>query len=227
MVVAAPRRRTLPAALSLVTLTVIAAVAAVIGFAAPAGAHDRLVSSDPADGAALDAVPAAITLTFNDEVLGTGAQVVVTAGGADVAAQPAQVEGTTVVSALPPDAPGGAYHVAWRVVSADGHPIEGTFAFTVATSGASEGGPAAADPPAAADATEQPSDATADPDADASAGSATGPTGGQTEPADAAAGPGDAGSAGGSRAWVWGVVGAAVVATGAASVVGARRRRTR
>jgi methionine-rich copper-binding protein CopC len=113
-------------------LVLAAAGVALVGFAAPASAHDRLVSSDPADGATVVVLPAAVTLEFSDEVMSTGTQVVVTKDGEDVGAAPAQVAGATVTAALPPDLANGDYAVAWRAVSADGHPIEGSFGFAVA-----------------------------------------------------------------------------------------------
>ncbi|WP_425955726.1 copper resistance CopC family protein [Xylanimonas sp. McL0601] len=114
-------------------LTVLAAGLALLGVAAPASAHDRLVSSDPADGSTVAAVPTAITLTFSDEVLDTGAQVVITphGTGGDFS-QPGQVAGKVVSVPAPPQFPNDTYQVAWRVVSADGHPVEGTFTFTLA-----------------------------------------------------------------------------------------------
>ncbi len=116
----------------LLLLTLVAAGLALVGLAAPASAHDRLLSSDPADGATVVALPAAITLEFSDEIVPTGTQVVVTSDGADVGAAPVQVDGATVTAALPPDLANGSYSVAWRAVSADGHPIEGSFAFVLA-----------------------------------------------------------------------------------------------
>ncbi|HEY4152665.1 MAG TPA: copper resistance protein CopC, partial [Pseudolysinimonas sp.] len=47
-----------------VLATLLLAVAAVLGVAAPAAAHAVLVSSDPADGSRLDASPAQVTLHF-------------------------------------------------------------------------------------------------------------------------------------------------------------------
>ena len=38
-----------------------------------------------------------------------------------------------VTQDVKPDAPSGKYTVVWRVVSSDGHPIEGTFTFTAGT----------------------------------------------------------------------------------------------
>jgi len=124
-------------------LAAVAAIALSLGLTAglatltagPAAAHDRLLSSDPADGAQLDTPPAAITLTFSTEPLGIEPQVVVSDSTGTVVAQGAPaIEGSTATFAIDPAVAlgGDTYSVAWRVVSSDGHPIEGTFAFTVA-----------------------------------------------------------------------------------------------
>lgn len=107
-------------------------LAAVLGAPAPALAHDRLVSSDPADGATVATAPAAITLTFSDDVLDVSPVVRVTAQDGTVVVEAApRVEGTTATLDLPNGLPAGTAAVQWRVVSADGHPIEGDFSFTV------------------------------------------------------------------------------------------------
>ncbi|MBN0038900.1 copper resistance protein CopC [Cellulosimicrobium cellulans] len=131
-------RRPLSALLALLataalTLGLTAAVTTLT--AGPASAHDRLLSSDPADGAQLATPPTAITLTFNTEPLPVEPQVVVSdSAGAVVAQGTPTIDGSTATLALDPAVAlgGDTYTVAWRVVSSDGHPIEGTFAFTVA-----------------------------------------------------------------------------------------------
>ncbi|MBD8079609.1 copper resistance CopC family protein [Cellulosimicrobium arenosum] len=131
------RRPVLPAAvvvlLSLVGALALTAFLATLG-ALPAQAHDQIVSTDPADGAELDAPPAAITLTFSTEPLDVQPQVVMTDAAGDVV-----LDGTPTIDGADATLPiedgtltGGAYSVAWRVVSSDGHPIEGTFGFTLA-----------------------------------------------------------------------------------------------
>ncbi|MFD4991029.1 copper resistance protein CopC [Cellulosimicrobium cellulans] len=128
----------LPALLALLaaavlTLGLTAAVTTLT--AAPASAHDRMLSSDPADGAQLATPPTAITLTFNTEPLPVEPQVVVSDSAGTVVTQGAPtIEGSTATLALDPAVAlgGDTYTVSWRVVSSDGHPIEGTFAFTVA-----------------------------------------------------------------------------------------------
>jgi methionine-rich copper-binding protein CopC len=53
-------------------------------------------------------------------------------GGLDVARETG-LDPTTEFRAVPPaDMPVGGYKVEWRGLSADGHPMQGTFGFTVA-----------------------------------------------------------------------------------------------
>ncbi|MCT2085970.1 copper resistance protein CopC [Microbacterium enclense] len=125
----APHRRTLPAVLAAAAL----ALAALLVPAAPAFAHDELVSSDPSADEVLDALPAQITLTYSADVLASdGATViqVTDAAGTSLTDGAPTVSGTAVTQALAGTA-SGAVTVVWRVVSSDGHPIDGTFAFTV------------------------------------------------------------------------------------------------
>lgn len=125
----APHRRTLPAVLAAAAL----ALAALFVPAAPAFAHDELVSSDPSADEVLDALPAQITLTYSADVLASdGATViqVTDAAGTSLTDGAPTVSGTAVTQALAGTA-SGAVTVVWRVVSSDGHPIDGTFAFTV------------------------------------------------------------------------------------------------
>ncbi|GAA3453934.1 copper resistance CopC family protein [Dactylosporangium matsuzakiense] len=129
-----------------------AAVLVVLAPATPAWAHSRLLSSDPADGATVSTPLTAVSLTFNEGVQQQFSTVVVT--GADgqsyVDGTPRVVDRTLsqAVRALP----AGAVTVAWRTVSADGHPVEGRFTFTNATPGAASPAPVAAAGPGAADA---------------------------------------------------------------------------
>lgn len=116
-----------------VVLAVVAAVAGLALVAAPAQAHDRLVASSPSADQAVDVAPADLVLTFSDEPLDLGHSVAVRdASGADLAVGQPVVSGRDVSVALP-EVPAGAYTVVWRVVSGDGHPIEGTYPFTVTT----------------------------------------------------------------------------------------------
>ncbi|MFF1881250.1 copper resistance protein CopC [Pseudarthrobacter sp. NPDC058196] len=123
-------------------LLVLAVAACSVVLAAPAQAHDVLESSDPANGSTMPAVPSQIGLTFDRTPMGIGSVVHVQDGnGTDQADGPVTIVDNNVTQAVKAGAPGGTYTVVWRVVSSDGHPIEGTFTFTA-------GGSATAAPPA-------------------------------------------------------------------------------
>ncbi|KNY07466.1 copper resistance CopC family protein [Microbacterium sp. GCS4] len=116
---------------------VIVAAIAVFAIAAPASAHDQLVSSTPSDGEQLAAAPTSVTMTFSGELLvlddsAAGAVVlVVDESGADWSAGSVTVSGSTVTAELRPDMPVAGYQVRWQVVSEDGHPISGVIPFTI------------------------------------------------------------------------------------------------
>lgn len=137
--------------LTLLLVTVAVAFATLFAPAAPAIAHDELLSTDPADGATLDALPAQLTLTFSGTVsadLG-GNQVMVTDGaGMSLADGDPVVTDNIMTQPLTGDA-SGVVTVAWRIVSADGHPVTGQFAFTVAEAGSASPGPQSTPAPSA------------------------------------------------------------------------------
>lgn len=98
-----------------------------------AQAHSQLVSSDPAAGSEVTALDQ-ITLTFNEDltVLDPATAIEVTGPAGTVELSEAwTIDGATLTQPIAlPDA--GTYQVTWRVVSADGHPIDGTFDFSYA-----------------------------------------------------------------------------------------------
>ncbi len=110
----------------------LAALALVLA-GAPAGAHSDLESSDPQDGATLASAPAAISFVFNEEILPQGNAVTLTDVAADerLPVGPVEVDGDMVSVTWPQSSPAGEFRAAFRVVSADGHPIDGTITFTV------------------------------------------------------------------------------------------------
>ncbi|WP_457947988.1 copper resistance CopC family protein [Pseudarthrobacter sp. alpha12b] len=122
--------------LSLVLGSVIFAAAA-LGLAGPAAAHDAAESTSPAQGAALASPPAEVSVTFSNKPLGIGSSFSVKdAGGTEWADGSVQIVDNVATQKLRSGGPAGAYTVAWRVVSSDSHPIEGTFTFTVAAAAA-------------------------------------------------------------------------------------------
>ncbi|MEV0318329.1 copper resistance CopC family protein [Streptomyces sp. NPDC050658] len=112
---------------------VVPAALAVLALAAPqAAAHTDLDSSSPGTGAALAGPPAKVMLTFSDAMDQKYAKVAVTGpGGASAAEGGPRVTGKTVTLALKSAVPSGRYTVGYRVVSADGHPVSGSYTFTV------------------------------------------------------------------------------------------------
>jgi hypothetical protein len=131
------------AALRLLAATVAACVALLLG-AAPAFAHTRLESSDPADGSSVDTVPESVSLTFNEDIGAEFASMsVVGPDGTNYATGTVTTSGGQVSTAVSPLGPAGVYEIGYRVVSDDGHPVQGKVSFTLTTPGA---GAAAATP---------------------------------------------------------------------------------
>lgn len=115
--------------------------AATLGLAGPAAAHDAAESTSPAQGAAVAAPPAGVSVTFSQKPLGIGASFSVKdASGVEWADGPVEIADNVATQKLKDGGPAGKYTVAWRVVSSDSHPIEGTFSFTAS------GAPAATAP---------------------------------------------------------------------------------
>jgi methionine-rich copper-binding protein CopC len=134
-------------------IVVACALASLAGPAAtPAQAHSGVRSIEPADGSTLTTAPQAVRLTFTENVLAGTAQLRVTGPGGQVATEPV-TQGPRVVGPLPRELTNGAYTVLWRVTSADGHPISGSFGFVLAVAGATSPtpspSPAATSPSAA------------------------------------------------------------------------------
>ena len=104
---------------------------AFMGSAQLASAHADLVSTSPVDGAALDAAPESLVLSFNSLVLDGMAEVAVSdSAGELVTGVVAETAETEVVVSWPRDLPGDTYNVAYRIVSEDGHPVTGSFTFS-------------------------------------------------------------------------------------------------
>jgi hypothetical protein len=145
-----------------VAVTLLAGLALLLG-AAPALAHTRLQSSDPSDGASLDAAPEHVSLTFNEEMTpGFSTITVVGPDGAHYETGEVGAEGGTVSTAVLPLGPAGRYQIGYRVVSADGHPVAGEVAFTLTTPGPATPAPPAAPVASAAPATPAPAAAPAE-----------------------------------------------------------------
>ena len=117
-------------------MSVMAVVALVVMPASGAFAHAGLAFSNPEDGAALEVAPEEVVLTFTEELLSDLVEISVL----DADDNPVVVTelpqtpppGTDVKVPWPADLPPGEYSVAFRVVSADGHPVTGRVTFSYA-----------------------------------------------------------------------------------------------
>ncbi|MDA4894280.1 copper resistance protein CopC [Streptomyces sp. MS2A] len=148
--VRAARRRS---AVRTALVGVAVALAAVLGTALPAAAHDELVDSTPAltdDGspAVLETGPAEIVLTYSADVLqGTAVVAVIDENGDDHVAGPATIVGNIVTAPVADDLAAGSYEARWAVTSSDGHPISGIIPFSVANGAAVSPEPSASAAP--------------------------------------------------------------------------------
>ncbi|WP_171055478.1 copper resistance CopC family protein, partial [Nonomuraea sp. KC401] len=97
--------------------------------AAPAHAHDKLKSSSPAKDAEVSSVEE-IELEYTASVKFPFIVLHDAAGGQITLGEP-ETDGPKVSAAVPEPLAPGSYVIAWRVVSSDGHPIEGEIPFTV------------------------------------------------------------------------------------------------
>jgi copper resistance protein C len=110
----------------------LAAVLTVLTGTQPAAAHAELVSSTPAAGGTVRELPRAVTLTFTEPVR-TPAFVQVTGpSGSDLARGVARARDADLTQPVERSTEAGPYTVAYRVTSADGHPVSGTVRFTLA-----------------------------------------------------------------------------------------------
>ncbi|MBO0827931.1 MAG: copper resistance protein CopC [Streptosporangiales bacterium] len=132
-----------------VAVLTLVATAVVAAFAAPsaASAHDVLVGTAPKARSTVTTPRSTVTLTFGDPVQTSFAEVVVTDSGGDrLSVGKPDVVDDTVTQRIQPFRTTGAYRVSWRIVSADGHPASGTFAFIVGSGAVSTAAPTGSAP---------------------------------------------------------------------------------
>lgn len=121
-------------------------IAVTLLFARSASAHNSLVSSDPAEGSTLASAPSQVTLVFDKSVpLNTLSIEIIDATGvrSDLSGSAHGPSGDKEVVTPLPTLPPGGVTLRWRLVGADGHPITGRVAFSIAA-------PPATAPPATA-----------------------------------------------------------------------------
>ena len=107
--------------------------------ASPAMAHDSIVGTSPSDGDTVAAGAFDVSVTSSEDIMNmpdmAGNEIIVT-GPADSADSQTvslgciKIDGAKASVPVDIDQP-GTYTATWRLVSSDGHPIDGTFSFTV------------------------------------------------------------------------------------------------
>ncbi|MCU1535593.1 MAG: hypothetical protein JWR53_2074 [Glaciihabitans sp.] len=128
------------------------AAASVLGLAAPAEAHNYLVSSTPKAGQTLTTLPKAFEITTSGPLLnlsgGRGfALEIRDAAGRFYGDGCVKVSGSTISEAAAVG-PAGKYTIIWQVVSTDGHTVSAELPFTWApTDASSTPSPGAKTPP--------------------------------------------------------------------------------
>jgi copper transport protein len=99
--------------------------------APPAAAHATLISTDPAEGEVVPETPDVVTFTFDEPVSLTAGSIQVFNAAGEPVESSAAGEDEVVTADLPDELPDGTYVVAWRAVSADGHPVSGSLTFSI------------------------------------------------------------------------------------------------
>ena len=110
---------------------------ATFGLTAPASAHAELEGSNPEANALIGALPEYLDLTFGENIMtidgseGSNQIQVVDANGARVDDETIVINNQVVSVGIKPGFGDSTYTVTYRVVSEDGHPIEGSYKFEV------------------------------------------------------------------------------------------------
>jgi copper transport protein len=109
---------------------------ALLGLLCRAEAHSVLVDSAPPDGARVAAAPAQVSLRFNETIAIIDVRLIDGAGAVVALPHAPVVRDTTIEVPLPDGLADGVYLVAYRITSADSHPVAGAIVFAVgATAG--------------------------------------------------------------------------------------------
>jgi copper resistance protein C len=106
-----------------------------------ASAHAVPVATDPAQNASLTTGPARVSATFNEALQSAfAAMTVVGPDGKIWSSGEPEVQGAVISVGVSPLGPAGTYTVNYRVTSADGHPVSGSWSFTLTQPGTGTAG---------------------------------------------------------------------------------------
>lgn len=118
------------------------AAMALLGPVSAAEAHSGVREVVPADGSSLSVPPKQVRVVFTENVLENTARMRITGPQGEVPVQ-VTTAGPTVTGTLGQALTDGSFTVLWRVTSADGHPISGSYAFQVSGAAAVASAPSA------------------------------------------------------------------------------------
>ena len=119
-------------------LALAAIVLALVAMAAPAvaSAHATRIAVDPPENATLTTGPGQVSATFNEQLQTSfAAMTVVGPDGNLWSSGEPRVHGAVIAVDLRPLGPVGAYTVNYRVTSADGHVVTGSWSFRLTVAG--------------------------------------------------------------------------------------------
>ncbi|MFS0788683.1 copper resistance CopC family protein [Shouchella sp. 1P09AA] len=112
----------------LLTLIVILTVTLNVEFAK---AHTAIESSTPSDGAVLEESPNEIEIAFNTAVAEQSiAELISEENGNEIEIR-TEVNDDKMLITVPETLQNGVYRVSWKIIGADGHPIEDSIGFTI------------------------------------------------------------------------------------------------
>ena len=104
-----------------------------IMFSVQAFAHSYLSGSNPTDGEVLTESIQEITLNFEGNIMEGSFLSIKTTNGEEVKVTDIEIGDGYLTSVLSEPLTNNEYIVNWSIISADGHPLEGTYSFTVNT----------------------------------------------------------------------------------------------
>lgn len=118
------------------------ALSAIFAASSAANAHDEVVSTYPSSGETVEAGLVGIQVVFSEEVMASenneGFEIRVSDSQGNEQPVGCLTAAGTAVSSTASLSAAGDYKVDWRSVGNDGHPLEGTFKFTLANTTAYE-----------------------------------------------------------------------------------------
>jgi len=113
--------------------SVVATASALAMLAAAPARHTALVKSEPAKDAVVTVAPSSLTLWFNEAVPVAATRVRLMRGGTAIAldAVSSRAADTSLVVPIRGALADGLYTVQWATASKDGHPVQGSYRFTL------------------------------------------------------------------------------------------------